>query len=417
MNQTESLIFGFFVRTFRKKNNWTLEALAHHTHYSYSMIRSIENGMSNLNEEGRNNIACLFGFQAFKSNLTEKSILISQLYEIDNDHAALKSTDRKELIRNILNDTSLIASFLYPQYLLIQLYGAVCDEDTNKEKVERICSLIESGLEFYTAKELSIYYNLLGMYVNDIQSETQYLCQAFLYDPDSFLINLHLTMNACFHQKLMEALQYLNRCKSLVFHFGSYYRFIQILILEAQIHIDLGNYEHSLMCLKNILTEKENLDPYLYQSCLSLLAFGFFRKKDMEAALYYAQKAMDKATKKPLLYIIALFSAFRLQDESLFIIFIHKAKDHIISTTKTSDNSFDRIMPWNALINGIIKWHDHNFSEAISEFENSIHAFEMDPLRPWILECLIELAQTNQNPELAFHYQKELTRLLQSQIK
>lgn len=74
-------------------------------------------------------------------------------------------------------------------------------------------------------------------------------------------------------------------------------------------------------------------------------------------------------------------------------------------------------MPWNALINGIIKWHDHNFSEAISEFENSIHAFEMDPLRPWILECLIELAQTNQNPELAFHYQKELTRLLQSQIK
>lgn len=73
MNQTEARIFGFFVATMRKQQEWTLEALAHATHYSYSMIRSIEKGTSNIDEEGRNRFARVFGFARFSKRLERKN--------------------------------------------------------------------------------------------------------------------------------------------------------------------------------------------------------------------------------------------------------------------------------------------------------------------------------------------------------
>ncbi|MFA1014399.1 hypothetical protein [Dubosiella newyorkensis] len=396
----------------RKKYSWTLDALAHQTHYSYSMIRSIEKGISNLDEEGRNQFAHLFDFPSFKNNMQEKEKLLAQINEIDFLHCSLQNEKRKELIDQILSDRFLIASFLFPQYLLIELYKLVCDEEDEK-KIEELRSLIESGIEFYSSKELAIYYHLLGIHANDIDSETSYLLQAYFYDPNSFMINLHLSMNTYFRQKLTEALQYLNRCKSLVFQYGSYFRFIQLSLLEAQIRIDLGDYQSSLQCLNRILLEKSVLDSDLYESCLSLLAYGHFRKKDSLNALIYAQQALQTTSEKPFLYLIIIFSAFRLND-SCFYSFVYKAKDFLLDNKKMV-NSFDELIPWSLLIDGIVAWYQSNYYLAIENFKESIKAFDMDPLRSWILECLIELSEKSENLEWALHYQKELTDLVQNQ--
>ncbi len=48
-------------------------------------------------------------------------------------------------------------------------------------------------------------------------------------------------------------------------------------------------------------------------------------------------------------------------------------------------NSFDELIPWSLLIDGIVAWYQSNYYLAIENFKESIKAFDMDPLRSWIL--------------------------------
>jgi hypothetical protein len=50
---------------------------------------------------------------------------------------------------------------------------------------------------------------------------------------------------------------------------------------------------------------------------------------------------------------------------------------------------------------------EKKYREAIGQLELCCQTFEMDPLRSWMLDCLIELARKAEDTELAFHYQQK----------
>lgn len=413
MNQTEARIFGFFVATMRKQQEWTLEALAHATHFSYSMIRSIEKGTSNIDEEGRNRFARVFGFARFSNDSKGKTAWLARLDELENARASLRSEERKKLTGALLKDRTWMASFLFPQFLFLGLYDRVC-ADAPAAEIEALRSELEPALEFFDSKELAVYYDLLGVVALDLHDETRYFKQALRYDPESFLIRLHMAMNAYFRQRLLEADRHVAVCKTLSFQVGSLFRFVQVASLEAQIHMDLGDYETAITCLKNLINEGQSLDPVLYQGCLSILAFAYFRKNDIHAALQTAKDALRIGATKPVLHFILVFAAFRL-DDPCFAVRVHTAKD-ALCLTQDSD-PFDTFMPWNALLDGIVAWKDENFPAAISLLEQAKQAFSMDPLRVCVLEWLVELAQAQKDFALALQYQKELAALRSGQMR
>lgn len=401
MNQTEARIFGFFVATMRREQEWTLESLAHATHYSYSMIRSIEKGTSQIDKEGRDRFAKLFGFSGFLDNYDQKETMQEKLQHIQNAHNSLLRERRQALLQEILSDRALAASFLFPEYLLAVLFELVLS-DGSQSQFTALCRQMEPALEFFSIKELGQYYDLCGMHVEDPALKTRYFQQAFRYDPDSFLINLHMAMEAYFQQHLAEAMTCLDRCKARVFELGSYSRFVQIALLEAQIQIDLGQVDKALSCLHALRSpECKKLDPYSSSEVLSLMAYASMRKNDMKSALGYAEAGLQERSGHPTLHMVAIFAAFRLQDSRLPL-FIHQAKDNM-----KLDDPFSRRMPWNHFIDGIAAWNEKKYREAIAQLELCCQTFEMDPLRSWMLECLIELARKAEDTELAFHYQQK----------
>lgn len=153
MNQTEARIFGFFVATMRREQEWTLESLAHATHYSYSMIRSIEKGTSQIDKEGRDRFAKLFGFSGFLDNYDQKDTMQEKLQHIQNAHNSLLRERRQALLQEILSDRALAASFLFPEYLLAVLFELVLS-DGSQSQFTALCRQMEPALEFFSVKEL-----------------------------------------------------------------------------------------------------------------------------------------------------------------------------------------------------------------------------------------------------------------------
>ncbi|EOS59773.1 hypothetical protein C815_02013 [Firmicutes bacterium M10-2] len=413
MELIKSRIFGYFVAAMRKKNKWSIESLAHSTNYSYSMIRSIEKGVSNLDEEDKNRFARLFGFSSFQSNINNHYDWDMQLNALENAQITLQKEKQNQILHSILENRSLIASFLFPQYILMMFYDRITN-DGNEHEINELQHWIEQMTDFYSPKEKALFFDLLGIYATDLEKETAFFHTAYTYDPRSFLVNLHLAMNTYFHHRMMEASHYLEYCKSSLFQIGSIYRYIEISLLDAQLHIDLGNIDRAINTLINLLTNQDQMDLYLRRSCLSLLAFGYFRKNDIRRAMDVAFAAIDLGEAKPLLYVIILFAAFRL-DDPRFDLFVIRAKDHLYDVQSfESTNSFDLLVPWNQIIDGIIAWKNRKFEMTIQCFESTLEPFAVDPLRPWILDCLVECARSSQNFELALYYQKEISSLLQN---
>lgn len=414
MTQTEARIFGFFVSTMRKHQGWTLEALAHATNYSYSMIRSIEKGTSKIDKDGRDKFARLFGFASFLDNYNEKDWMQDRLQQAQKAHASLLREKRQEILSEILDNTSLVASYLFPEFLLAKLFWMFCTQKP-EEQIENLGTFMEPVLEFFNVRQLGLYYDLLGMNISNIDKETEYFRKAFSYDPDSFLINLHMATNASFHQHLIQAKEHLERCKKSVFELGSYSRFVQIACFEAQIRIDLGEIDPALQCLEALYqdgstTNNSDRDCQI----TSLMAYGFLRKNDMENALRYAQYALRQEPDNATLHLICLFAAFRL-DDARFPVFVHHAKDRIGQSNESAQPS-NSFMPWNVFINGIVAWHAQDLSKAMRLFEQCVLEGRMSPWRSFLLECLIELAKCTHDPCAQLSYQEQLTDLLRIQM-
>lgn len=409
MNKLEAEIFGKYVSINRRINGWTIEGLAKASNFAYSTIRNIEQGISNIDEESRNKIARLFGYERFMNNLNQKKLYKKILDHILYLHSTAQINEMLEYLKKILKNEELQSSFLFFQYHLLHFYYLVyTGKDCGKRK--QLKNIIEENLYFFSNEEIATFYDLLYIDAseNDLnENVTHLLLKAYDYNPNSFLINIHLVMNLQRNQYLAGSLTYLENCKRLLYSNNSIYRFMQIGLLEASIMADNGERAPALHYLFQLLHEAERYGiDIIKSSILDNITYTCFVDEDYFNTLKYSLLSLERKNNRKLdHYFYIAFSQYKLNNLTAYKQGFTFAKKMLLGTPYLYD-----------LLLGLDYLIKKDLSKAIEHFETAAKNTEERMILDWsvwIWKYLCELFKETNNFEKYLFYQQKIEEIYQ----
>lgn len=407
MNKLEAEIFGKYVLINRKINGWTIEGVAKASDFAYSTIRNIEQGISNINEESRNKIAKLFGYERFMNNLNQKKLYKKILDHILYLHSTVQIDEMLEYLKKILKNEELQSSFLFFQYYLLHFYYLVYT-GKDSEKRKQLKNIIEENLYFFSNEEIATFYDLL--YIDASENElnenvTHLLLKAYDYNPNSFLISMHLVMNLQRNQYLTCSLTYLENCKQLLYSNNSIYRFMQIGLLEASIMMDNGERASALHYFFHLFHEAKRYDiDIVKSSILNNIAYTCFVDEDYLNTLKYSLLSLERKNNMKLdHYFYIAFSQYKLNNITAYQQGFTFAKKMLLGTPYLYD-----------LLLGLDHLIKNELNKAIEHFETAAKHTEERMILDWsvwIWKYLCELFQQTNNFEKFLFYQQKVEEI------
>lgn len=409
MNKREAEIFGKYVSINRKINKWTIEGLAKASNFSYSTVRNIEQGTSNINQESKNRIANLFGYERFMDNIGQIKLYKKILHHIVYLHSTAQIKEMLEYIKKILKKEELKSSFLFFQYYLLQFYYLVYTGEENNQR-NQLKKILKENLNFFSNDEVAIFYDLL--YIDSSQNDgnentTHFLLKAYDCNPNSFLINLHLAMNLQRNQYLVSSLNYLENCKRLLYSCNSIYRFMQIGLLEASVMMDNGDRASAIHYFFHLLNEAERYHvDSIKSSILNNIAYTCFVDEDYINTLKYSLFALENENNVKLdVYFYIVFSHYKLKNTSAYQQSFLLAKKILSGTSYL----YDLLLGIDSLFNDDIDQAIENFKiAAINTEKRMILDWSV-----WIWKYLCSLYQQTKNFDRFLFYQKKIEEIHQ----
>lgn len=275
-------------------------------------------------------------------------------------------------------------------------------------KRKQLKNIIEENLYFFSNEEIATFYDLLYIDAseNDLnENVTHFLLKAYDYNPNSFLINMHLVMNLQRNQYLVSSLTYLENCKRLLYSNNSIYRFMQIGLLEVAVMTDNGERASALHSLFRLLHEAEQYDiESMKSSILDNIAYTCFVDEDYINTLKYSLLALEKRNNtKPDHFFYIAFSQYKLNNLTAYEQNFIFAKKMLLGTPYLYDLLFG--------LDSLIK---NDLTKAIEHFEVAAKHTEERMILDWsiwIWKYLCRLFQQTNNFEKFLFYQEKVEEI------
>ncbi len=344
--------YGAYILDLRKEYEISQKKLAKILHISNSTLSKMESGQQNMNIETFN--SAIQYFETYDQNYHFNKE-ISKLKEAEDwvDRCVREFVDLSYEntlceFKGYLNNESNIHSFAYFHYRLVHsFYNLFLGKGSMKE-VQHIINSQYFINEYY----LALLYELLGIIedtsdpdmtkrqIRALQKASS-LAQHTHRRDLSGLIEYHLIYRYGDVGQFLDALNLVAQCIDNLQQAGAYRRILTVRMNEGILYRNLNLYSKAIEIYQNIINNYSQIkDPIIQKEIFDNLAWCKFMQQNDEEAIIYALKGLDMGSLFPDLYIVLVFSNFRLKNHEQAE---HFAREFIRKKTNGKRSSFIKL--------------------------------------------------------------------------
>lgn len=294
LENTNKFLIGNILKSIRVEKDIPIKRISSTLKVSESTISQIETGKNKPTKEKITAISQICGYSFDYETDREEIIGLVQL--IYTQYTNLEKKKLNLTIGKIKSSVSIQCSYARFEYYLI-LYMDVIINQKN-EDVQLLKKILEIGKSTFSAKELSIYYDIQAlemMYLNDNIKALEYLDKSRLYDNESLMNHYHycsIYLNLGYYTL---AQQYITKSIDIAVKEVSFERLCYLILNQGVSYLNTSQYNESIVLNLKLLEESKKRNNKILEYCvLSNLTFSSLLQKDFVDAFKYLEMIDQK---------------------------------------------------------------------------------------------------------------------------
>ena len=317
--------YAAYIQELRKYYEVPQKDLAKILHVSNSSLSRMESGQANMDVDLFNHAIEYFEKYDPDYKFNRK---IAQLEEAEQwidrcvqDFIHLSYFKKLDEMKIYLDQENNKHSFAYFHYKIVESFYDLFQNTGTAEDIKKIIDSQYFVSEYY----VSILYDLCGIIEDAIDldvigSQIQYLQKALRcarqIDHHGLigLIEYHLMYRLDDLNKPMQALELVKNCKEHLQQAGAYRRILTVQMNEGILYRKLRIYSKAIEIFTNLSVNKEQvIDHQILTSLYDNFSWCLFIQEKDEQALEYAMRSRELGSSFPDIYIVLVFSSYRLK--------------------------------------------------------------------------------------------------------